>query len=244
MALAALAQRLYAKRAGKAGILLVIGIVGVVAVLRRLDHHPGDQCALGRRGPGRHHAGDRAPDHADRGRDPDRPVRRAAIRNGQGRRSLRPGHGAVVRRHGGGGPGHGDPVPGRAARPLADLRDRRSSSRIRRSRSSRWAPSSSSSREPRRSTPTWGTSGRSPIRRAWFFLVFPALTINYLGQAALDPAPPRGEGQPVLPADPGVGPAPRRDPGDRRDRHRQPGRHLRSLLAVPAGGLSSVCSRR
>jgi len=30
-----------------------------------------------------------------------------------------------------------------------------------------------------------GHFGRSPIRRAWFFLVFPALTINYLGQAAL-----------------------------------------------------------
>jgi KUP system potassium uptake protein len=30
-----------------------------------------------------------------------------------------------------------------------------------------------------------GHFGPSPIRRAWFFLVFPALTINYLGQAAL-----------------------------------------------------------
>jgi KUP system potassium uptake protein len=36
-----------------------------------------------------------------------------------------------------------------------------------------------------------GHFGRSPIRRAWFFLVFPALTLNYLGQGALlidDPA--------------------------------------------------------
>ena len=36
-----------------------------------------------------------------------------------------------------------------------------------------------------------GHFGPTPIRRAWFFLVFPALTINYLGQAALilhDPA--------------------------------------------------------
>ncbi len=36
-----------------------------------------------------------------------------------------------------------------------------------------------------------GHFGPLPIRRAWFFLVFPALTINYLGQAALilhDPA--------------------------------------------------------
>ena len=30
-----------------------------------------------------------------------------------------------------------------------------------------------------------GQFGRSPIRRAWFFAVFPALTLNYLGQAAL-----------------------------------------------------------
>ncbi len=30
-----------------------------------------------------------------------------------------------------------------------------------------------------------GHFGRRPIRRAWFFAVFPALTLNYLGQAAL-----------------------------------------------------------
>ncbi len=30
-----------------------------------------------------------------------------------------------------------------------------------------------------------GQFGRSPVRRAWFFLVFPALTLNYLGQASL-----------------------------------------------------------
>jgi KUP system potassium uptake protein len=30
-----------------------------------------------------------------------------------------------------------------------------------------------------------GHFGRSPIRRAWFFVVFPALTLNYLGQASL-----------------------------------------------------------
>jgi KUP system potassium uptake protein len=30
-----------------------------------------------------------------------------------------------------------------------------------------------------------GQFGRSPIRRAWFFAVFPALTLNYLGQGAL-----------------------------------------------------------
>jgi KUP system potassium uptake protein len=30
-----------------------------------------------------------------------------------------------------------------------------------------------------------GHFGRPPIRRAWFFVVFPALTLNYLGQASL-----------------------------------------------------------
>ncbi len=30
-----------------------------------------------------------------------------------------------------------------------------------------------------------GHFGRAPIRRAWFFMVFPALMLNYLGQAAL-----------------------------------------------------------
>jgi len=30
-----------------------------------------------------------------------------------------------------------------------------------------------------------GHFGRPPIRRAWFFIVFPALTLNYLGQASL-----------------------------------------------------------
>jgi KUP system potassium uptake protein len=30
-----------------------------------------------------------------------------------------------------------------------------------------------------------GHFGRAPIRRAWFFLVFPALTLNYMGQGAL-----------------------------------------------------------
>ncbi len=30
-----------------------------------------------------------------------------------------------------------------------------------------------------------GHFGRSPIRRAWFFIVFPALTLNYLGQGSL-----------------------------------------------------------
>ncbi len=36
-----------------------------------------------------------------------------------------------------------------------------------------------------------GHFGRPPIRRAWFLFVFPALTLNYLGQGALILRPPR-----------------------------------------------------
>ena len=59
------------------------------------------------------------------------------------------------------------------------------------SRSSRWAPSSSRSPAPRRSTPTWGISARrrSAAPGCWF--VVPALVLNYFGQGALllaDPA--------------------------------------------------------
>ena len=45
-----------------------------------------------------------------------------------------------------------------------------------------------------------GHFGRPPIRRAWFVLVFPALMLNYLGPGRADPARPRGDRQPVLPA--------------------------------------------
>lgn len=33
--------------------------------------------------------------------------------------------------------------------------------------------------------PDMGHFGRQPIRRAWFVLVFPALTLNYRGQSGL-----------------------------------------------------------
>ncbi len=42
-----------------------------------------------------------------------------------------------------------------------------------------------SSPAARRSTPTWATSARRPIRLAWFALVLPALLLNYFGQGAL-----------------------------------------------------------
>ena len=54
-----------------------------------------------------------------------------------------------------------------------------------------WSPSSCSasvvlaSPAARRSTPTWATSARRPIRLAWFAVVLPALLLNYFGQGAL-----------------------------------------------------------
>ena len=43
-----------------------------------------------------------------------------------------------------------------------------------------------------------GHFGRAPIRRAWFFLVFPALTLNYLGQGALILRDPGGISSPFF----------------------------------------------
>ena len=43
-----------------------------------------------------------------------------------------------------------------------------------------------------------GHFGRSPIRRAWFFVVFPALTLNYLGQASLVLHQPSARSNPFL----------------------------------------------
>jgi KUP system potassium uptake protein len=43
-----------------------------------------------------------------------------------------------------------------------------------------------------------GHFGRRPIRRAWFFLVFPALTLSYLGQGALILTTPRALANPLF----------------------------------------------
>jgi KUP system potassium uptake protein len=43
-----------------------------------------------------------------------------------------------------------------------------------------------------------GHFGRSPIRRAWFVLVFPALTLNYLGQGALILSSPKAIDNPFF----------------------------------------------
>ena len=63
-----------------------------------------------------------------------------------------------------------------------------------------------------------GHFGRPPIRRAWFFLVFPALTLNYLGQGALIVEDPKAIESPFFLAVPGLEPDPdgRRSPPRRR----------------------------
>lgn len=43
-----------------------------------------------------------------------------------------------------------------------------------------------------------GHFGRSPIRRAWFFIAFPALTLNYLGQGAVIVADPAARANPFF----------------------------------------------
>jgi KUP system potassium uptake protein len=43
-----------------------------------------------------------------------------------------------------------------------------------------------------------GHFGRSPIRRAWFWIVFPALTLNYMGQGALILDSPRAISNPFF----------------------------------------------
>ena len=89
-----------------------------------------------------------------------------------------------------------------------------------------------------------GHFGRRPIRVAWFALVFPALILNYLGQAALILARPGGDQQPVLPAGAGVGAAAAGGAGHRGHRHRVAGGDLRGVLGVPAGGAAGLPAAR
>ena len=74
------------------------------------------------------------------------------------------------------------------------LRGRCSCSTTACSASSSWAASSWPSPAPRRSTPTWATSAKAPIRAAWLVLVLPCLVLNYLGQGALVLRRSRGRG--------------------------------------------------
>ena len=171
--------RYHEARAGRARDLRCL------ALLRRRDDHARDLGPLGGRG--------------GRDRRPRRsilvvPITLAIIivlfsiqRFGTGRRRppLRAGDGLLVR----------DPRGHRrSSRSPATRRSSRRSRRVTRSSSSPATSASRSSRSGRSSSSVTGAEalyadmghfGRSPIRRAWFFLVFPALTLNYLGQGSL-----------------------------------------------------------
>ena len=84
--------------------------------------------------------------------------------------------------------------------------------------------------------------GRPPIRLAWFLIVFPALTLNYLAQGRAHPARPVGPREPVLSPRAALGPDPHGGPGDAGDRHRFAGRHLRRFHRVAAGGTARLPS--
>ena len=116
-------------------------------------------------------------------------------------RPVRAGDAALVRRaRRSPGCARSSRAPGHPARAVAQLRRRVRRRPARPPRSSRWARSCWPSPAPRRCTRTWATSAGRPIRRAWFVLVFPALTLNYLAQGALILRDPASPGQPVLPA--------------------------------------------
>ena len=80
-----------------------------------------------------------------------------------------------------------------------------------------------------------GHFGRGPIRSAWLGLVFPALTLNYLGQGALVLARPETVANPFFLMAPDWVLLPLVAAGDRGDGHRQPGGDHRRLLADAAG---------
>jgi KUP system potassium uptake protein len=88
-----------------------------------------------------------------------------------------------------------------------------------------------------------GHFGRVPIVRAWFFLVFPCLTINYLGQAQQILHHPETAPSPFFHLAPDWPSASRWSCWPRRHDHRQPGGHLGGLLGGAAGGAARLPAR-
>ena len=83
-----------------------------------------------------------------------------------------------------------------------------------------------------------GHFGARAIRQSWYLLVFPALTINYLGQGALILDDPASVANPFFRLAPIMGDAPPGRPRHPGYGHRVPGGHLRGLLGVPPSGAS------
>ena len=91
-------------------------------------------------------------------------------------------------------------------------------------------------RARRRSTPISAISAASRSSAAWIAVVFPALTLNYLGQGALLLSDPKAIENPFFLLAPELAPAAARHPGDARHHRREPGGDHRRLLADAAGG--------
>ena len=87
-----------------------------------------------------------------------------------------------------------------------------------------------------------GHFGRRPIQLSWYCWVFPALLLNYFGQAALFVDGPGSDREPVLPSGPGLGDHAAGDP--RHDGHgdRLAGVDLRSVLDDGPGDSTSTTS--
>ncbi len=79
-----------------------------------------------------------------------------------------------------------------------------------------------------------GHFGAAPIRLGWFALAFPALMLNYLGQAAMILHRPEHRREPFLPYGSRLEPVPAPLPRHRRDDHRLPGRDLGVILGRAA----------
>ena len=168
------------------------------AVLRRRHHHAGDLGAVGGRRPEDRHAGVRS---LCRAADAGDPGRLFAVQ-----RSAPAGRGAVSARSrwSGSSPSafaglwHIAARSRRAcARSIRAMASRFLIAATASSASSRWAPCSSPSPAPRRSTPISAISAAAdPARLAG--VVFPALTLNYFGQGAFVLANPKAIDNPFF----------------------------------------------
>ena len=192
MALAALArQALERASARRAAVVLTLGVLGAALFYGDSVITPAISVLSAIEGLEVSSPGLSAPGAAAGGGDPDRAVRGAAVRHAAGGRPVRPGDGGVVRRHRRSRPARTS-SPARASCAACPPVTRWSSWWTGPSpRSWRWARWCWRSPGAEALYADMGHFGAAPIRRAWFALVFPALTLNYLAQGALilrDPA--------------------------------------------------------
>ena len=191
MALLALASSSVRERAALARAAPGARRVRRGAVLRRRGAHAGDLGALRGRGAGSRHRGLQALRRADRQRRADRAVPHPAPRHRRGGRAVRPGVRALVRRA-----RRGWALEHRA-------QSRRSSRRSTRCTRSASSPATASASfvvlgavllavtGAEALYADMGHFGKRAIRIAWFWIVAPALVLNYFGQGALLMADPK-----------------------------------------------------